>query len=407
MEIKKENIVLKLKTLALASIIGVIVGALDALFGRVLLFISAVRSEHVVWLVPFLGFAGLLSVLLYKKVSEESLKGMGLVMQTGHGENEAIPLPLIPLIMVGTWLTHLFGGSAGREGVAVQLGATVSHAIGQKLKMPDNSRVLLITGMAAGFAGLFQTPLAATFFAMEVMVTGLIQYDALLPSVTASFIASTTSHLLGLEKFSVDVNDTIIWTGENIIKIIAIALIFGIVGGAFAYLLKKFKGKFSKWFENPLKRIFVTGTCLAVVFLVFHFGRYCGLGTNLISASFSGEKIYNYDWAVKIILTVLTLSVGYQGGEVTPLFSIGASLGVCLAHFLGLPVMLVAGLGYAAVFGAATNTLLAPILIGVEVFGSNNIFAFVIVCILAYTFNGNQTIYGAQKNYIFHKRVIK
>jgi H+/Cl- antiporter ClcA len=138
-----------------------------------------------------------------------------------------------------------------------------------------------------------------------------------------------------------------------------------------------------------------------VILLALHWGRYSGLGTNLISLSFDGGTIYAYDWIVKLLLTVLTLAAGFQGGEVTPLFSIGASLGIVLGTGLGLPPMLIAALGYAAVFGSATNTLIGPILIGAEVFGPQNTLWFAIVCALAYAFNGNKTIYSAQKKFNF------
>ena len=177
----------------IAALIGVIVGAIDALFGVTLLSITDIRDNNIIKIVPFLPIAGVVIMLLYKQFSKESMKGMTLVFQTGLGDNDRIPKSLIPLVMICTWITHLFGGSAGREGVAVQLGATVAHTIGRKMKMPNNSRVLLIAGMAAGFSGLFQTPLAATFFAMEVLVAGSLQYEALLPALMASFVASYTS----------------------------------------------------------------------------------------------------------------------------------------------------------------------------------------------------------------------
>ena len=234
---------------------------------------------------------------------------------------------------------------------------------------------------------------------MEVLIAGAIQYEALLPALTASFIASKTSHFLGLEKFSVDVADRITWSFDSVWKIILISVIFGIVGGCFAFLLKTVKKYLSGRIKNPMIRIFSIGIVLSILLLVIQIGRYCGLGTNLISLSFSGGKIYWYDWVLKLGFTILTLSAGYQGGEVTPLFSIGASIGVVLATILGLPTMLIAALGYAAVFGSATNTVLAPILIGAEVFGSQNVIYFAIVCSIAYVFNGNQTIYGAQKKF--------
>jgi len=384
-----------------AVVIGVLVGIMDTIFGRVLLLITDFRDQNTLILVPFLPIAGLGITLIYKWISKESLKGMTLVFQTGHGERNKIPKLLIPLIMLSTWITHLFGGSAGREGVAVQIGATMAHTIGRKTNQPDNARVLLVAGMAAGFAGLFQTPLAATFFAIEVLVAGTFMYEALLPALAASFVASVTSHTLGLEKFSVLIQEDISFSQVTIPKLIIIGIVFGIVGGFFAHALAFTKQKMAEKIEDPRKRIFFVGCILAILLLVLHMGRYCGLGTNLINLSFTSGQILPYDWIIKILLTIVTLSVGYQGGEVTPLFSIGACLGVVLAGLFGLPVMLVAALGYAAVFGSATNTLFAPILIGAEVFGQEHILLFVIVCSLAYVFNGNNTIYASQKKYSY------
>ncbi|WP_099468062.1 chloride channel protein [Konateibacter massiliensis] len=381
----------------IAVVVGIAVGVIDAVFGRILIAITDFRNENIIKLVPFLPVTGVAIMLMYRKLGKESIKGMTLIFQTGHGEREKIPKRLMPLLMLSTWISHLFGASTGREGVAVQLGATFSHTLGRKMKMPDNSKTLLVVGMAAGFAGLFQTPLAATFFALEVLTAGTLLYEALLPALTASFVASYTSHMLGLEKFSVNLSDTLNLSGITIAKIIVIGIVFGIVGGLFAHLLESSKGFFAKKIEDPIKRIFFMGCILAVILLLLHLGRYCGLGTNLIQASFSGGTIFAYDFLLKIVLTIFSLSIGFQGGEVTPLFSIGATLGIVLGSLLGLPPVIIAALGYAAIFGSATNTLLAPILIGAEVFGTENILIFAVVCSIAYVFNGNRTIYSLQK----------
>ena len=209
MENKSQTIVLSLKYVLLAILTGVLVGIIDTVFGRGLLTISDFRTGHYLYLIPFLPFAGLLITWLYYHFSETSLKGMTLVFETGQKKREDIPLLLIPLVMSGTWITHLFGGSAGREGVAVQIGAALSHALGRRFHLPKDSRVMLITGMAAGFGGLFQTPLTAVFFSMEVIVAGKIQYEALLPALIASYTAAYTSHTLGLEKFYVPLKDTL------------------------------------------------------------------------------------------------------------------------------------------------------------------------------------------------------
>lgn len=388
----------------LAVVVGIIVGAIDALFGRVLLFITDFRTEHYKILLPFLPIAGLLITYMYNKCSKESLKGMSLVLETTQEKREGIPKALIPLVMIGTWITHLFGGSAGREGVAVQIGATLSHNISKKLNLPNNGKVMAIVGMSAGFGGLFQTPLSALFFAIEVITVGVLEYEALLPAFVGAYVASTTSHLLGLEKFFVNINDTIPIDEKAVVKIIILGIAFGLAGKAFSYSLSKLKVFMGNKFKNPYVRIGVVSIPLAVLLFIVLGGRYCGLGTNIINNCFNDGTVYSYDFILKIAFTVITLSIGFQGGEVTPLFAIGASLGYVLGGVMGLNPVVTASLGYAAVFGSATNTLIAPMLIGLEVFGSQNMTMFVVVCIIAYVLNGNKSIYSAQE--IFKGRLV-
>ena len=398
MENKSQTIVLSLKYVLLAILTGVLVGIIDTVFGRGLLTISDFWTGHYLYLIPFLPFAGLLITWLYHHFSETSLKGMTLVFETGQKKREDIPLLLIPLVMSGTWITHLFGGSAGREGVAVQIGAALSHALGRRFHLQKDSRVMLITGMAAGFGGLFQTPLTAVFFSMEVIVAGKIQYEALLPALIASYTAAYTSHTLGLEKLYVPLKDTLeISDAGMAVRLIVLGIIFGLTGRLFSFLLAKSKKFFGEKIKNPYFRIGVISIPLALILFLLYNGRYSGLGTNLISAAFSGGMIYSYDWILKLLLTILTLAIGYQGGEVTPLFSIGASLGIVLGGILSISPVYCAALGYAAVFAGATNTLLAPVLIGLEVFGANDMVPFLIVCIFAYLVNGDKSIYGAQE----------
>lgn len=304
------------KTLVLIAVAvptGIAVGAVDAVFGRVLLYLGAVRDAHTAWFLPFLGLIGALMAWAYKRYGAGCENGMGMVFEAGHAEREAIPLRLVPFVICATWLTHLFGGSAGREGVAVQLDAA-----------PE-------------------------------------------------------------------------WSAELALELTALGIVFGLTGAAFAFCLKRAKKLAQNRLKNPVLRALVMGAALSAVLYLLYRGRYCGLGTNLINASLAGEPIYAWDWALKLALTVLTLSAGFQGGEVTPLFSIGASLGAALAGLLGLPAAFCAALGYAAVFGSATNTLLAPALIGAEVFGWAAAPHFFAVCALAYAVNGGRSIYSGQK----------
>lgn len=299
--------------IAVAVPTGIAVGAVDAVFGRVLLYLGAVRDAHTAWFLPFLGLIGALMAWAYKRYGAGCENGMGMVFEAGHAEREAIPLRLVPFVICATWLTHLFGGSAGREGVAVQLAA-----------------------------------------AQE-------------------------------------------WSAELALELAALGIVFGLTGAAFAFCLKRAKKLAQNRLKNPVLRALVMGVALSAVLYLLYRGRYCGLGTNLINASLAGEPIYAWDWALKLALTVLTLSAGFQGGEVTPLFSIGASLGAALAGLLGLPSAFCAALGYAAVFGSATNTLLAPALIGAEVFGWAAAPHFFAVCTLSYAVNGGRSIYSGQK----------
>ena len=270
-------------------------------------------------------------------------------------------------------------------GIAV---GAVDAVFGRVLRFEDAPRIMLITGMSAGFAGLFRTPFAATAFAMEVLTAGRLEHRALLPAATAALCASATSGLLGLEIFTFAVTELPDWNAELLIKLAVLGLAFGLAGAAFTYLLKKCKKEAQTRLKNPILRTFVMGLALSAVLLILWRGRYSGLGTNLINASLAGGTVYAWDWAAKLVLTALTLSAGYQGGEVTLLFSIGASLGAAASGLIGLPAALCAAMGYAAVFGSATNTLIAPALIGAEVFGWAAAPYMLVTCALAYAVTG-------------------
>lgn len=279
---------------------GVIVGAVDALFGRVLLYLGAVRDAHTAWFLPFLGVVGALMAWAYKKYGAGCENGMGMVFEAGHADREDIPLQLVPFVMCATWLTHLFGGSAGREGVAVQLGAAISHRVGRLLRVEDAPRLMLITGISAGFAGLFRTPFAATAFAMEVLTVGRLEHRALLPAAVAALCASATSGALGLEKFEFAVAAPAEWDALLLAKLAVLGVIFGLVGAVFAFCLRNAKKMAQNRLKNPVLRAFCMGLALSVVLYALYRGRYCGLGTNLINVSLSGETVYAWDWALKL-----------------------------------------------------------------------------------------------------------
>ena len=399
---------------AAALVLGAIVGTLTAFFGQVLDRVGAIRDAHPLYWIPALALGGIAIVLTYKKIGKGSERGMGIIFDVAHGKEKQVPLRLIPLIMVTTWVTHLFGGSSGREGVAMQIGATLGHNISSKIHVENAPRILLVAGMAAGFAGLFQTPLAAIALSLEILLAGHLEMAALLPAAVAAFTACKVSQMFG-ETTAFTMGDIfpsdltrILWNDSGldiyfILKLALLGVIFGIVGGGFARLLPLSKKFFAARFPNPVKRVAIMGVVLSLLLIVCWQGRYSGLGTNLVDMIFAGSaqdaasNIYAYDWILKMLFTIVTLSVGFQGGEVTPLFTIGATLGTVLAAAVGVPLPIAAALGYAAVFGAATNTLFAPILVGAEIFGFDLLPAFFVVCTVAYVCNGGKSIYAQKK----------
>lgn len=399
---------------AVALVLGAIVGTLTAFFGQVLDRVGAIRDANPLYWIPALALGGVAIVLTYKKIGKGSERGMGIIFDVAHGKEREIPLRLIPLIMVTTWVTHLFGGSSGREGVAMQIGATLGHNISSKIHVENAPRILLVAGMAAGFAGLFQTPLAAIALSLEILLAGHLEMAALLPAAVAAFTACKVSQMFG-ETTVIAMNDIfpsdisrILWNDSGldiyfILRLAVLGIIFGIVGGGFARLLPLSKKFFAEKFPNPVKRVAIMGVVLSALLLLCWQGRYSGLGTNLTDMIFSGSAtsaasdIYAYDWILKMLFTIVTLSVGFQGGEVTPLFTIGATLGTALAAIVGVPLPIAAALGYAAVFGAGTNTLFAPILVGAEIFGFDLLPAFFVVCTAAYVCNGGKSIYAQKK----------
>lgn len=397
----------------LGIVLGAVIGALTACFGDISDRLSAIRDANPLYFIPALAIGGAAIVFAYKKWGRWTERGMDQVFAVGLNKESDFPLVSIPMAAVSTWLTQLFGGSAGREGAAMQIGSALSYNISKKLPFENAAHIMLVTGLAAGFAGIFQAPMAATAFALEVLLVGHLELGALLPAAAAAFTACKVTSLLGFHKFSVDLSSLLdasgfsasIFTNEGaldgkfLVKLALMGVLFGIVGGGFAKLLGLSQNFFAKKFPNNIKRIAIMGVGISALLLVFFQGRYAGLGTNLLDLSFgiNAAGIAGYDWILKFALTILTLSAGFIGGVVTPLFAIGATFGIFIASMFGMPVAFAAALGFAAVFASASNTLWAPILIAGEIFGFNSLPAFFIVCTVAYICNGGQSIYKQKK----------
>lgn len=375
----------------IALVVGVLSGLIDTIFSYGLAYVGNYRDTHlsIIYLLPL---AGLLIIYLYRHHAKPASGGMSLVFDAHNSMGDKIPIRLIPYVTITTWITHLFGGSAGREGVAVQLGATIADNIYRYFKKYIDRDIVIATGIAAGFSGLFGTPMAATVFSMEVMRSGQMKYHAIYPALLSAYIAKYTSEYLGLAHFHFHILDIPELTPYNILLVIIASFAFAFAAYLFAKLLAI--GKSFKY--NPYIKIAIISIILSIIMIMTK-GRYAGLGTNIISEAFNTpDTILFYDFIVKLLLTVITIAIGFQGGEVTPLFAIGASLGIILGNILGISPILLAGIGYATVFGGATNTYLTAVFIGAEVFGYDILPYLFIASTITFLFSGNISIYAKQ-----------
>lgn len=400
---------------ALIIPVSLVTGSLVALFLWLLDLVTAYRWDHL-WLIFLLPLAGWLITFLYRTYGKNSDAGNNLIMDEIHKPGGGIPTRMAPLVLFSTLVTHLFGGSAGREGTAVQMGGSISSLFSKWYRLKhQEKRILLMCGMAAGFGAVFGTPIAGAVFAMEVLAMGRIKYDALIPCLVASMLADITCSAYGIHHtqyriaFIGEVHPSQPWLPYLsfdfllLFKAILAGVAFGLAGYLFAHtshFLKDLAGKHirNKWLTPFLGAALVVGISYALGSF-----DYLGLGVThpkggvSIVSAFSPDGVDTWSWLWKLLLTAITLSTGFKGGEVTPLFFIGATLGNVLASLSGAPVDLFAGLGFIAVFAAATNTPLACTLMGVELFGSNHLVYYAVACFTAYYFSGHSGIYGSQR----------
>jgi H+/Cl- antiporter ClcA len=307
---------------------------------------------------------------------------------------------MTPLILIGTFMTHLFGGSAGREGTAIQTGASLADQLARPFRLaPHERRILLMAGMSAGFGSVFGTPLSGAIFGIEVLAIGSLSYDAIAPCFIAAFVGDLVTKAWHIHHTLYSVTDVPAMNIRGILYSMLAGVAFGLVGMAFAKLTHAISHLAKKYIGNAPLRPVVGG--LIVTAAVFGFGtthtlKYLGLGIPTIVASFS-VKLPVYDFAAKTLFTAVTLGTGFKGGEVTPLFYIGSTLGNALSHILPLPPSLLAGMGFVAVFAGAANTPIASTLMAVELFGAEAGAYAAIACVLSYLFSGHTGIYTSQR----------
>lgn len=378
---------------------GITSGTASAFFLTALEWAAHTRNQlpWIIWLLPL---GGLIIGLSYYYFGKESEKGNNLILEEYYRPVRPIPFRMAPLVLFSTIGTHLLGGSAGREGTAVQIGASLADRFHQWWKLSKTTRrILLLMGIASGFASVFGTPIAGTLFALEVVRIGKLRWKAFLPVLITAFLADATCHTwnVGHTSYSIGVLPDLNW--EILGWMMLAGIIFGSASRLFYLCMEGFSKLFRILLPYPPARPVIGGILLALVFVVTPTEKFMGLGIPTILEAFE-KPLPGTDFLLKTLFTTFTLSVGFKGGEVTPLFFIGATMGNMMAYWLPLPLGLLAGTGFVAVFAGATKTPLACIIMGMELFGSEALPFLVPSCLVAYLASGPRGIYGAQRKRI-------
>ena len=386
-----------IKWFMLSILSGIIIGIVISLFLKSLQFATSTRQSYPV-IILLLPFGGALVSYLYLRYGRDSSKGNNLIIERINKGEANIPFRMAPLVFFGTFITHLFGGSAGREGTGVQIGASICSKLSKILRLNEkDTTMIIISGVSSGFGVVFGTPIAGTIFGLEVSTVGKMRYEAIIPCLISSFIGNSIAKALKVHH-SHYVMEVVSSSDYSIFyKVILCSILFGLVSKLFSELTGNLKKFFTKLIPKPYIKSFVGGCIVIIIALVLQTQIYLGLSLDLLQDAFE-NNVVGYAFLIKLILTSITLATGFQGGEVTPLFVIGATLGNFLAPIINLPLSFLAGLGMIAVFCGGTKTPLASFAMGLELFGGGNIKYIFITCVISYVFAGKSGIYSSQEN---------
>jgi len=384
-----------IKWVIFALITGLVVGSIATMFHFSIAIATMVR-EATPWIIFLLPIGGLIIVRCYRMVKDEKELSTNSVLSAIHS-NEKLPLKMAPLIFVSTVITHLFGGSAGREGAALQLGGSIGNGLGALFHFNDNDkRIMIMCGMSAAFAALFGTPMAAAIFSMEVISVGIMQYSALVPCVIASLSAFSVAQAFGVGQELFLVEWVPNFTIFSAAKVSVLAVLCAVLSIAFCVLLHQTEHLYKKLFKNPYLRVIVGGCLIIVLTLLVGDQTYNGTGMHVIEEAMEGHVV-PYAFLLKMLFTAITIGAGYKGGEIVPSFFIGATFGCLFGNILGFAPDLCAAVGMTSLFCGVTNCPITSLLISFELFGYEGMPYYLLAVALSYMMSGYYGLYSSQR----------
>lgn len=384
-----------LKVILVSLCCAVVMGIISFVFLK-MLGLSSVFREFFPYCIWFLPLSGMLTAFVYKRYGGESSKGNNLIIQSAN-EGVKVPKRLAFLTFIFTLLTHFSGGSAGREGTAVQIGGTLTSNVADKLGFKsDDRKIIILSGLSAAFGSVFGTPLAGAFFGMEVCCIGQLSVSAVIPCFLSSYLANAVTLLLGATHEVHKISAIPSLDIKSVLVFISASILFGLIGKLFALGVKYLKLLYAKIFKNTVLSALIGSVIVVLLVVLLNLNEYEGLSTWQQTTAFEGNANW-YDMPVKFILTTLTLGAGFQGGEVTPLFDIGASFGGWYANMFGIEPSFLAAIGLICVFGSAANTPITTIMLGIELFGAEAVPYFVFASLISFIASGKSGIYSVQE----------
>lgn len=384
-----------IKWIFISVLVGLTVGAVGVGFHYSIDIATELRHKHP-WLIYLLPLGGLVIVLLYHLCKKDDDKGTNFILKTVRKEGK-ISLLTAPLIFISSTITHLFGGSSGREGAALQLGGSIAYNLGKLLRLNESDKkIITMCGMSAAFSALFGTPVTAAVFAIEVVTVGVMHFSAIIPCAIAAIVATKLAQILGVSSTSFLLSEIPQLDWLSILKVGALSILCALLSVVFCVAMHKSEKLYSKFFPNRYVRVVVGGILVILLTLIVGTHDYNGAGMDIVAKAIAGEARYEA-FILKIIFTALTLSAGYKGGEIVPVFFTGSTFGNVAGNLLGLSPSFGAGIGLVSLFCGVTNCPISSIILSVELFGAEGLVFFLLSCAISYMLSRYYSLYSGKK----------